>query len=516
MMARASILTAIALVIASCGSDPPAQPPPAACDAERCPDGCCDGNDNCQPWTVLTCGIAGAPGEPCVVCASGQSCAAGRCTSAPPGSCGPSTCATGCCANNQCVPGTTAIQCGSGGQPCAVCKLPAQCVGQSCGSVQCGPTTCPTGCCDLEGGCQPGTTEAACGGAGAACTVCTGVQVCNKGSCETPSTSCTAATCPTGCCDKGVCVAAPTAAKCGKGGNPCTACSSSQACVDGKCVCNGSSCPDGCCQGDSCAPGSELSACGTGGAPCQACTGNTVCANGICSAACSPSTCISGCCNGQSCNFGGATDVTACGTGGAACVACASGQSCVQGTCNDPIACGPSSCKNGCCKAGNCEPGTSSDACGGGGATCVKCAAFEFCGTGQLCHVKPTSTWKVTVQKVELSSDLTIGWDVGSAPDPYVVFTTGSQTKQTSVKSDTYTPLYNELLVTAAASDLTAAIKVVYWDEDYGYDDQIAECDFKFSEYQLQKGQATIYGCPGDPQNSYVLSTVFTFTLATP
>jgi hypothetical protein len=56
----------------------------------------------------------------------------------------------------------------------------------------------------------------------------------------------------------------------------------------------------------------------------------------------------------------------------------------------------------------------------------------------------------------------------------------------------------------------------VIWDEDYGYDDKIAECDTKFSGYQLQKGQATIYGCPGDPQNTYVLETVFTFSLASP
>ncbi len=504
------------LALARCGGEPPSQPPPPACGAECCPTGCCDGNDNCQPWTVLTCGIAGAPGEPCVVCASGQSCEAGRCKNNPSGGCGPTSCASGCCANGQCVPGTTAIQCGSGGGPCAICKMPEQCVGQSCGSVQCGAATCASGCCDASGGCQPGTTEAACGSGGASCSACPSGQVCNSRKCEVPPTGCTPASCPGGCCDKGVCVTPPTAQKCGKAGAACTSCSSSQACSDGKCVCNAASCPDGCCFNNSCAPGTELGACGTGGAACQACTGNDVCANGICSAACSAATCTSGCCNGQSCNFGGATDVTACGIGGAPCQACGSGQKCSSGTCNDPIACGPSSCKNGCCKAGVCESGTASDACGGGGETCVKCAAFEFCGAGQACHVKPTSTWKVTLQKIVLSTDLTIGWDVGSAPDPYLVLSVGAQSKQSSVKDDTYTPLYNELLLTAAASDLTAAVKMVIWDEDYGYDDQIAECDFKFSEYQLQKGQATIYGCPGDPQNSYVLSTTFTFTLATP
>jgi hypothetical protein len=121
------------------------------------------------------------------------------------------------------------------------------------------------------------------------------------------------------------------------------------------------------------------------------------------------------------------------------------------------------------------------------------------------------------LQSIALSTDIYIGWDgPGTYPDPYLILTVGAQAKQSSTKDDTYTPLYNELLLTATAAELTTTIKFVIWDEDYGPDDKVAECDYKFTDAQLQAGKATVYGCPSDPQNTYVLSTVFTFSLASP
>lgn len=52
--------------------------------------------------------------------------------------------------------------------------------------VTCSATTCPTGCCDAEGVCQAGTTLNACGVAGAACQSCSSSEVCGGGQCSVP------------------------------------------------------------------------------------------------------------------------------------------------------------------------------------------------------------------------------------------------------------------------------------------------------------------------------------------
>ena len=78
----------------------------------------------------------------------------------------------------------------------------------------------------------------------------------------------------------------------------------------------------------------------------------------------------------------------------------------------------------------------------------------------------------------QLSQAETTWLALTTALDPYLELTTGTPTKQSSTKTTTYTPLYNEPLLSAKASDLMAAIKYLIWDDDTtSFDDKVVECD---------------------------------------
>jgi hypothetical protein len=103
--------------------------------------------------------------------------------------------------------------------------------------------------------------------------------------------------------------------------------------------------------------------------------------------ACGPETCLNGCCDelGQ-CRSG--TDLTRCGTGGAACRNCPSNgfSTCSGQTCGStPDVCNSATCPNGCCAVRNgrpvCLAGIDDTACGGRGETCASCSA-----QGQACN----------------------------------------------------------------------------------------------------------------------------------
>ncbi|MFZ5443188.1 MAG: hypothetical protein ACOZQL_24480 [Myxococcota bacterium] len=53
----------------------------------------------------------------------------------------------------------------------------------ACPAEKCSASTCATGCCDANGECQLGTTTAACGLAGGACSACQLTQQCIQGAC---------------------------------------------------------------------------------------------------------------------------------------------------------------------------------------------------------------------------------------------------------------------------------------------------------------------------------------------
>jgi hypothetical protein len=249
-----------------------------------------------------------------------------------------------------------------------------------------------------------------------------------------------------------------------------------------------------------CRPGNTDAACGSGGSSCQKCTGGTYCVDGQCKAICSYESCAGGCCDGTQCKTGGDGDEAACGINGIACQSCDSWETCVYGVCNDGAKCGPSDCPNGCCKNSTCKPGTADDACGSSGDVCALCPPFKSCNNGE-CAVDSASQWRVKVVEVQLDSSK--NWDNVSgfeAPDVYVELQVGNQTKQTTVKSDDYNPLFDEYLMTATAADLMGTIKIKVYDSDpLWFDNLIAECTDTFYEFELDTGMATLYYCGTSP-----------------
>jgi hypothetical protein len=163
-------------------------------------------------------------------------------------------------------------------------------------------------------------------------------------------------------------------------------------------------------------------------------------------------------------------------------------------------------------------------ACGGSGQTCRRCAAYELC-QGQSCVVAPSSKWIVKLHKAKL--DDTVTWDsligTDSRPDVYVKFNTGSYVWSSTIKANTYAPLFNEQVikdkatntVAFTAQELTTGIHYEVWDDD-GWlpHTKIIACDTKFTSAQLSSGEATLTVCPTDLQNTYVEQLVFHFSTA--
>jgi hypothetical protein len=155
-------------------------------------------------------------------------------------------------------------------------------------------------------------------------------------------------------------------------------------------------CPQGCCLADNtCVSPGTASACGFGGATCVACPAGDVCGGGACvhpQPDCGPTNCIGCCVDANTCATTGREGV-ACGSGGQACDRCVASQQ--TGACI-PLAdggglCGPCypNC-GGCCVGGDCLPGVSQTECGSFGETCHACTGGAQCvlvDTGGVCVV---------------------------------------------------------------------------------------------------------------------------------
>ncbi|MDP3238367.1 MAG: hypothetical protein Q8N26_36575 [Myxococcales bacterium] len=259
-------------------------------------------------------------------------------TTVQAGGCGPGSC-TGCCTSSgECVSGIEPASCGSVGMACMNCSLSGftcqlgQCVqpssfssgGGAAGtggglatgggaSGACGSSSC-AGCCS-EGRCSLGVFDDECGSRGTSCTTCGDLRCsafprasdgsAQGGRCVTTgaggggASTCSVATCPTGCCDaNGACQRGVTTSACGTVGAACTSCGESTVCVNGACVggqgggagggaasCSAASCPRGCCSGSGvCMEGSGSASCGSGGAQCSTCAASEICVSGVCTA----------------------------------------------------------------------------------------------------------------------------------------------------------------------------------------------------------------------------------------
>jgi hypothetical protein len=131
-------------------------------------------------------------------------------------------------------------------------------------------------------------------------------------------------------------------------------------------------CPDGCCMSGICTT-STFNTCGTGGVLCKTCdrdTTDTCSSEGACTCGQGPP------CDPRSANrcAGGACR---CGSN----PPCGAGLVCESGQC----VCNASSC-SGCCSSSTvCEPGTTRDRCGKGGAVCRRCSQSQTCGSDGTC-----------------------------------------------------------------------------------------------------------------------------------
>ncbi|MBN1655769.1 MAG: hypothetical protein JXA30_18535 [Deltaproteobacteria bacterium] len=154
----------------SCASGQRCASGQCVCDSVSCPNGCCDGAEQCRTPSANTCGLNGAD---CRSCASGQRCASGQCV------CDSVSCPNGCCDSaEQCrTPSTNT--CGLNGADCRSCAS-----GQRCASGQCvcDSVSCPSGCCDA-GQCRTSSTTS-CGLKGELCENCaTTDEYCYNGDC---------------------------------------------------------------------------------------------------------------------------------------------------------------------------------------------------------------------------------------------------------------------------------------------------------------------------------------------
>jgi hypothetical protein len=265
---------------------------------------------------------------------------------------------------------------------------------------KCSPLTCPSGCCDAKGVCRAGTDLQACGSFGRSCSDCaaTGFDFCDQRAhaCGKTVQDCNAKTCPTGCCERGECLAGADPDECGTAAQACQHCASqglscdptSRKCGGNKC--GPGTCP-GCCIGDLCVGGTDPNACGRAGQQCQNCAAQgTVCQptspGGICEGqpTCGPQNCP-GCCIGNICVAG--IDDSACGLAGQQCQNCSNGGLSCQpagsggGFCGKPT-CGPANCK-GCCQGNTCRGGGDAFACGVGGQQCQQCPLGQSCQGGR-------------------------------------------------------------------------------------------------------------------------------------
>lgn len=249
--------------------------------------------------------------------------------------------------------------------------LPTSC-GPTKPVLRCSASNCD-GCCDDTGTCFKGTSQEACGSAGASCMVCTTGQACARidqnsefgGRCSGGATgggqgggtgggsgggttggggatggggggstdggTCNATTCANGCCSAtGVCITNTTPSRCGTGGAACTSCMMGNTCVTGTCTpCAG--CID--INTGMCAGGMANTACGKMGGFCQTCdmAAGQTCQMGVCfgGTTCNSSTCM-GCCDGNNCRTPSQWTNAQCGQGapGAACTTCLNGAQC--------------------------------------------------------------------------------------------------------------------------------------------------------------------------------------------
>ncbi|MDP3504062.1 MAG: EGF domain-containing protein [Myxococcales bacterium] len=310
----------------------------------------------------------------------------GSCSSPSPNRCDSSTCSGCCTETNECKDGTQRDACGFGANRCRVCGLTEDCSQNVClvpsagvGGGTAGGAAAGGGA--VGGGAGGGATPDAgpcagtlvwCGGqcidtladpshCGVCGRLCGQGQVCNRGTCATLPSDCTASA--SGCgpglsCD-------PITRQCAPGCRLTTDCPAVASCASGTCACptNQHAC------GQRCVPDDAVTSCGAQCSACEAPTGGSVsCVNELCTGACSSGFTLSddACVDVDECqeNNGGCSAEAACtNTAGSRTCACRAGYTGDGVTCTDLNEC---LTNNGGCGATvtcNNAPGTFSCGC---------------------------------------------------------------------------------------------------------------------------------------------------------
>ncbi len=188
--------------------------------------GCLDAAGGCLAGDLdAACGVLAAA---CVSCDAESFCDEGQCVALP--LCNAQNC-EGCCDGDNCLPGTASSACGDNALQCSVCNPESTCNEGSC-ELPC-ETTC-TGCCDASGDCfeLDVTTTEVWGANGETCQGCAPEFACSKGACI--STACQS-NCD-GCCDGARCQPGDSDAACGGAGLSCQACPAGTSCAADACV----------------------------------------------------------------------------------------------------------------------------------------------------------------------------------------------------------------------------------------------------------------------------------------
>lgn len=311
------------------------------------------------------------------------------------------------------------------------------------------------GCFDLQGECQDGKADDACGGGGVDCMPCTGVTVCT---------------------DDGVCREPPP--------------------------CNPDTC-DGCCNavGD-CVTGDSGMACGAGGQVCAGCRDGQTCQGGRCVFGCGPDNCA-GCCDSTGACVAGDADVT-CGRGGAACSDCqTAGQVCGGGAC---VSMGCSQSCAGCCDGDQCRPGNEVTACGVNGGACGQCLGAQQCTAG-ACVASSGATWALDIVSADIAGSKLdgSGWDsFGGLPDVFVLGYAQDPRDQefywgeTRLIEETLSPSWDETIATGIPEEaVQAGLFFEIWDFDAFVDDDICIFDVP-GDAMAMSGQVIETVCPYD------------------
>lgn len=154
--------------------------------------------------------------------------------------------------------------------------------------------------------------------------------------------------------------------------------------------------------------------------------------------------------------------------------------------------CGPLTC-GGCCAGGMCRTGSTEDACGNGGGSCVQCVGGKVCSAARICEADLNEALQLFVVDAAISSSTPAGapWDTPFGdPDPFVTingYSTGTQ-------NDTLSPRWNAAFTFTRKELMIDGVVVSVFDKDVTYDDRVAgPRTLRVTETDLSTGKIDWY-----------------------